>query len=132
MGPVLLHNISGVDAVVFGDREQVEGVRRGVCDAVSGGHRVDAERAAAGWEHHLLPELECVGLLSVSAGRQCAGMPSEQHQAVPECGGGGRFGVELLGRVSFRQHSSAGQSEGSGSVPGPSVVHHSWVSGISK
>lgn len=128
MGPVLLHHISSIDAVVLGVGEQVEGVRGGVCDTVGGGDSADAECAASGREHHLLPELERVGVLPVSAGRKRAGVPGEQHKVVSEPGGACGVGVELVGGIPVREHSSTVESEGAGRVPGAVAVHHSGVS----
>lgn len=132
VGAVLLHHLPGVDVVVVGDGEQVEGVCGGVCDAVCRSDSADAERATAGGQHHLFPELERAGVLSVSAGRECAGVPGQQDEVVPEPGGAGGSGVEFVGSVPVREHRSTVQSESSGGVSSASAVHHSGVSGVGK
>lgn len=55
--------------------------------------------------HHLLPELDFVGLLFVSAGCECAGVPSKQHEVVPVLGGVGRKCMQFVGCVSIVQPS---------------------------
>lgn len=61
----------------------------------------------------------------ISVRLQCVGLPSEQSEVVSEPGSGSCFSMEL---ISFPEHSSAIKLEGSGRIPGPSIVPHNFSS----